>query len=74
MRPLRRTFFEDKHCFVYCGDDRCDCQRSPYFAKTEEERRKMHEAWERMNEEMARRSMEELNERIKKQQRVEVKK
>lgn len=20
-----------KYCFIYCGDDRCDCDRSPYY-------------------------------------------
>lgn len=26
-----RPFFENKHCFIYCGDDKCDCQCSPHY-------------------------------------------
>jgi hypothetical protein len=26
MMLVARHIFEDKHCFVYCGPDRCDCR------------------------------------------------
>lgn len=25
MSIVPKHIFEDKHCFVYCGDERCDC-------------------------------------------------
>lgn len=31
MSILPRTFIEGKRCFIYCGDERCNCDLSPYF-------------------------------------------
>lgn len=33
MSILPRTFIEGKRCLIYCGDERCNCDKSPYHPK-----------------------------------------
>jgi hypothetical protein len=33
MSMLPRQFIEGKRCFIYCGDERCNCDLSPFHPK-----------------------------------------
>lgn len=31
-----KIFFDGKRCFVYCGDEKCDCDLSPNYPKNKQ--------------------------------------
>ena len=56
MRLGNKTIFWDKHCLVYCGDERCDCgaNASPW-------ERELHRQQEEKRAELMKKIMEHVD-------------